>query len=170
MLQIARFLFLFCVWLYPIVCICVCANPLQSCPALRNPMNCSLPGSSVLGISQARTLDWVAIPFSKGSSLPRGRTWSPTLQADFYRLNHQGCPSVTIGTTKKAAVRYAQSWTGLKCPEWSVSNFRMVSRVWMTLGEIKEKNHSHCFIGYQHREGITTLRNSYVTAEAFWPQ
>ena len=36
----------------------------QSCPTLRNPMNCSLPGSSVHGIFQARVLEWVAIAFS----------------------------------------------------------------------------------------------------------
>ena len=36
----------------------------QSCPTLRNPMNFSLPGSSVYGIFQARVLEWVAIAFS----------------------------------------------------------------------------------------------------------
>ena len=36
----------------------------QSCPTLRDPMNCSLPGSSVPGIFQARVLEWVAIAFS----------------------------------------------------------------------------------------------------------
>ena len=36
----------------------------QSCATLRNPMDCSLPGSSVHGIFQARVLDWVAIAFS----------------------------------------------------------------------------------------------------------
>ena len=36
----------------------------QSCPTLGNPMDCSLPGSSVHGISQARVLEWVAIAFS----------------------------------------------------------------------------------------------------------
>ena len=38
-----------------------------------NPMDCSLPGFSVLGIFQARTLEWVAISFSRGSSRPRDR-------------------------------------------------------------------------------------------------
>ena len=37
----------------------------QSCPTLRDPMDCSLPGSSVHGIFQARVLEWVAIAFSK---------------------------------------------------------------------------------------------------------
>ena len=36
----------------------------QSCPTLRDPMNCSLPGSSVHGIFQARVLEWGAIAFS----------------------------------------------------------------------------------------------------------
>ena len=37
----------------------------QSCPTLCDPMNCSLPGSSIHGISQARALEWGAIAFSE---------------------------------------------------------------------------------------------------------
>ena len=37
------------------------AKSLQSCPTLSNPMDCSLPGSSIHGIFQARVLEWVAI-------------------------------------------------------------------------------------------------------------
>ena len=40
------------------------AKSLQSCPTLCDPMDCSLPGFSVHGILQARTLEWVAISFS----------------------------------------------------------------------------------------------------------
>ena len=47
----------------------------QSCSTLGDPMDCSLPGSSVHGIFQARVLEWVAISFSRGSSRPRDRTW-----------------------------------------------------------------------------------------------
>ena len=36
----------------------------QSCPALSDPMDCGLPGSSAHGIFQARVLEWVAIAFS----------------------------------------------------------------------------------------------------------
>ena len=39
----------------------------QSCPTLRDPMDCSLPGSSVHGIFQARVLEWGAIAFSLSS-------------------------------------------------------------------------------------------------------
>ena len=54
----------------------------QFFPTVCNPMDCSLPGSSVCGILQARILEWVAIPFSKDLSDPRIKTRSPALQAD----------------------------------------------------------------------------------------
>ena len=40
----------------------------QSCPTLCDPVDCSLPGSSVHGIVQAIVLEWIAISFSSGSS------------------------------------------------------------------------------------------------------
>ena len=46
----------------------------QSCPILCDPMDCSLPGSSVHGIFQERVLEWVVISFSRGSSQPMDRT------------------------------------------------------------------------------------------------
>ena len=46
----------------------------QSCPTLFDPMDCSLPGSSVHGIFQAIVLEWIAISFSRGSSWPRDWT------------------------------------------------------------------------------------------------
>ena len=46
----------------------------QSCPTLCDPMDCSPSGSSVHGISQARILEWVAIPFCRESSWPRNWT------------------------------------------------------------------------------------------------
>ena len=46
----------------------------QSCLTLCNPMDCSLPGFSIHGIFQARVLEWVATPFSWGSSQPRDQT------------------------------------------------------------------------------------------------
>ena len=46
----------------------------QSCPTLCDPMDCSLPGSSVHGMFQARLLEWVALSFSRRS--PRPRDWT----------------------------------------------------------------------------------------------
>ena len=51
------------------------AKSLQSCLTLCDPIDGSPPGSPVPGILQARTLEWVAISFSRGSSQPRDRTW-----------------------------------------------------------------------------------------------
>ena len=48
----------------------MCVKLLQSCPTLSDAMDYSPPGSSVHGILQARTLQWVAISFSRGSSHP----------------------------------------------------------------------------------------------------
>ena len=49
-------------------------KPLQSCPTLCDPMDCSPPSSSVHGILQARILKWVAISFSRRSSQLRDQT------------------------------------------------------------------------------------------------
>ena len=46
----------------------------QSCPTLCDPMDCSLPGSSIRGIFQARVLEWVAVSFPRRSSQPRDQT------------------------------------------------------------------------------------------------
>ena len=59
---------------YTYICACMHAKSLQSCLTLCNPMDCSPPGSSVHGILQARTLEWVAIPSFRGSSRPRDQT------------------------------------------------------------------------------------------------
>ena len=52
---------------------CLCLDP-PSCLTLCDPMDCSLPGSSVHGILQATILEWVAMPSSRGSSQPRDGT------------------------------------------------------------------------------------------------
>ena len=52
-------------------CMCVYVLITQSCPTHCDPIDCSPPGSSVHGILQARILEWVASPFSRGSFRPR---------------------------------------------------------------------------------------------------
>ena len=51
----------------------------QSCPTLCDPMDCSLSGSSVYGIFQARVLEWIAISFSRRSSQPRNSPQSTAI-------------------------------------------------------------------------------------------
>ena len=67
-----------------------------SCPTLCDSMDCSPPGSSVHGILQERILEWVAIPFSRGSSRPGIEPRTPTLQADTLPSKPAGNPRLTI--------------------------------------------------------------------------
>ena len=59
----------------------VCVLIAQLCPTLCDSMDCNPPGSSVDGISQARTLEWVAISFSRGSFWSRDQTCNVSLIA-----------------------------------------------------------------------------------------
>ena len=58
----------------------------QLCPALCDPMDCSLPGYSVHGISQARILEWVTVPSSRGSSHPRDQTQVSSTAGGFFTI------------------------------------------------------------------------------------
>ena len=63
----------------------------QSCLIFCNAMDCSPLGSSVHGILPARILEWVAIPFSRGSSQPGDQTWVSYIAGlFFYHPSHQG--------------------------------------------------------------------------------
>ena len=61
-------------------------------PLFCDPMNCSSPGSSVHGISQARILECVAISFSKGSSWPRDWTHVSHMVGRFFTTEPLGKP------------------------------------------------------------------------------
>ena len=61
----------------------VCAGSFQLCPTLCNPMDCSLPGSSVHGILQTGILEWVAISSSRRSSWPRDWTCASCIVRQF---------------------------------------------------------------------------------------
>ena len=76
---------------FSFLCVIVCALVAQSCLTLCDPMDCSSPGFSIHGILQTSILEWVAIPFSSGSSEgiePR----YPTLQADSLPCEPPGKP------------------------------------------------------------------------------
>ena len=64
-----------------------------------DPMDCSLPGSSVHGIFEVRILEWIAISFSRGSSGPRNWTWVSCIAGGLllcrlilYQLSQMGSP------------------------------------------------------------------------------
>ena len=67
-----------------------------SCLTLCDPVVCGLPGSSVQGILQARILEWLVIPFSRGLSQPRDQIQVLLHCRQFlYHLSHQGSPFST---------------------------------------------------------------------------
>ena len=62
----------------------------QACLTLCNPMDCSPPDSSVHGILQARMLEWVAMPSSRGSSPPQNSNLGLLYQRQIlYNLSHR---------------------------------------------------------------------------------
>ena len=75
---------------------CVIARPeprkkvAQLCPALYDSMACSLPGSSVQGILQARILEWVAFPFSRRTSPPGNQTRVSCIAGRFFTTEPPG--------------------------------------------------------------------------------
>ena len=73
----------------------------QSCPTLCDPMDRSLPGSSVHGIPQERILEWVAIPFSRGSSDLGIEPGPLHYRQILYCLSHQGSPSYSQIVSKR---------------------------------------------------------------------
>ena len=93
------------------------ATSLQSCPTLCSFNNHSLPGSSVHGILQARILEWVALPSSRGSSQPRGETCifydssiSCTGRRVLYHQCHLGSPISCGGRRQMKSVRHVLSY------------------------------------------------------------
>ena len=65
---------------------CVCVLVGQACPTLCDPMACSPPGSSVHGMLQARTLEWVAMLSSRGPSQPRDWTSISCMAGGFFTI------------------------------------------------------------------------------------
>ena len=90
-------------------------------------LNCSPPGFSVHGISQARVLGWVAISFSRGSSQPRDRT---QVSCIFLPLRQQGCPSISSEELlKNKAKNKAIKLTRIKIEYKSIGKFSFLHTV-----------------------------------------
>ena len=83
------------------------AKLLQSCLTLCNSMDCSLPGSSAHGILWAKTLEWVAISFSRGIFQIQG--WNPHLLS----LLHWQASSLPLAPPKKPTTKGGSNWKSL---------------------------------------------------------
>ena len=67
----------------------------ETCPTLCYPTDCSLRGPSVHGISQARILKWITIPFSRRSSQSRNQTQVSCIAGKFFTVCAIGKPSIS---------------------------------------------------------------------------
>ena len=65
---------------------CMCVLSLHLCPTVCNHMDLNLPGLSIHGFLQARILEWVAMPSSRGSSQPRDGTGISCIAGGFFIL------------------------------------------------------------------------------------
>ena len=74
-------------------------SSLHLCPTLDNPIDCSPTGFSVLGILQARILEWVVIPSSRGSFQSRDQTQVSCIASRFFTAKPPGKPSTLSNET-----------------------------------------------------------------------
>ena len=114
----------------------------QSCPTLCDPINCSLPGSSVHGIFQAKILEQLATSYSQGSSWPRDRTCVSCIlhwQVDSLPLAPPGKPTWHQNMWNKShGTSMSHSITGFL-------SLRRLGQVWVDLGCIFIKQWSHLY-------------------------
>ena len=111
----------------------------QSCLTHCNPTDCSLPGFSVLEVLQAKILEWIAIPFSRGTSQPRGQTLLSYITGIFFTIWATGksylfsrWPRILMAHLNKIGLIQLQKWNNypviyLLFWLWNVSTF---IRVW----------------------------------------
>ena len=101
--------------------LCICVLVAQLCPTLCNPLDCSLPGFSVHGLFLARIPDWVAIPFSRGTSWPRVRTQVSSIAGRFFTTwatRKAYTTEYNSAIKKNEIVLFATTWMDYQT-EWS---------------------------------------------------
>ena len=130
------------------VCMCMHAKSLQSCLPLYRPMDFIPPGSSVHWILQGRTLEWVAVPSSRGSSQPSGQTHTCVYM----------CVSVCVYTN----IYFNKIWVIL----YNVLYFIYKWFINKLIISIKCVIFISSTVYWVYTEGISTYRNtqSYLTA------
>ena len=94
---------------------CIRAKLLQLCLTLWDPLDCSLPGTFVHGVLQARVLEWFTLPFSRGSSHPRDRTHISYISCIDRRVLYHWCHLGSPCSSK-----------GLPFPAWKFSKLLLL--------------------------------------------
>ena len=143
---------------------CVHAHSLQSCPILWDPMDCSLPDSSVHGILQARILEWVPVPSSRGSSQPRDQIQVSRISGRFFTAESPEKPTLPCTKAQKTAlsIRFIQhlslllAYMSHKYMNISISTSQSFLQVKGTTGRIIEIR-------------INDLYWKFTMYQALWP-
>ena len=100
-------------WVY-----CVCMLVTQLCPDLCDSMGCSPSGSSVHRILQARILEWVAIPISRGSSWPRDWTQVSCIEGRLLTVWATRYINCIHFSAPKAEARCWHNMAYIRCSSW----------------------------------------------------
>jgi len=82
-----------------------CCLVTKLCLTLCNPMDCSSPGSSIHGISQAMMLEWVAISFPRVSSWPKDRTWVSCIAGGVFTTEPPLIPNNSVQFQRETAAK-----------------------------------------------------------------
>ena len=128
----------------------------QSCPTLCDPMNCSLPGSSLHGILQARVLEWVAISFSRGSSRPRDRI--PVSCIPGRRFN--------LWATTEAHLPFIYSPSPSTASTWQLPLTHSKNLTILLIDASCKWNHA-AFVFYKWFISLSTISSSFISVIYF---
>ena len=130
----------------------------QSCLTVCDPVDCSLPGSSIHGIFQARVLEWVVISFSRGYSWPRDWTRVSLIAGRcFYRLSH--------GSLIKAIRLFVTTSPKTLSPRFYSVSVRTKAKFWLQYPYKKTKSgHTK-----RHQRRVCTDRGPCEEAAGRWP-
>ena len=115
----------------------MCVWVAQACLTLCDPTDCSPPSSSVHGILQARTPEWVAIPFSRGSSWPRDWSQVSCTAGRFFTVwATREAPSSSSLRIK--SLNYSREWGN-----WGSDKGQKCVSFWEGMGEKEKRNNKH---------------------------
>ena len=111
----------------------------QSHPTLCDSMDCSLSGSSVHGIFQARVLEWISISFSRGSFWPRNRTWVSCIASrrfTVWAMRSANC--IAIGQVQRKVCFYKENFIGTEPYTWAFQVMPLVKNLPANVGEVRD--------------------------------
>ena len=134
----------------------------QSCLTLCDPMDCSLSGSSVHGIFQARVLEWIAISSSRGSSRPKNRTRVSRIAGRRFASEPPGKPKYINGDL-------FWSFTDYFCFIDYTKAFNCVdhNKLWKILKEMGMPDHLTCLLRNLYAGQEATVSTGHGTTDWF---